>query len=581
MRTAPIAALLLATPMLATAATLPATETSGGLVVSAQHLASDIGAGIMRRGGNAVDAAVAVGYAEAVVNPCCGNIGGGGFMTVRMADGRSAVLDFRETAPASASETMFVGPDGKVSGDASLIGPMAVGTPGTVAGLELARETYGTMSRETLIAPAIELAEHGFVLERADTDILDDRTQKFAADLEMARIFLRPDGTARQPGDRLIQKALADTLRKIAAEGPAGFYVGPVAAAIEATGGPTRADLAGYRAVLRAPIACDWHGLTILAPPPPSSGGVTLCEILGILDHDNLRALGWHGSAGTHLLIEAERHAFLDRNTQLGDPAFVRNPLDRLLSTEYDAAIRAAIGPGAVPSASLDDETPPHEKAETTAYVVMDAAGDAVSTTYTLNGLFGAMVMAPGTGVLLNDEMDDFAIAPDTPNLFGLVQGQANRIAPGKRPLSSMTPVIGVRDGKAVLVAGSPGGSRIITTVLETILNLTVYDMTPSEAVAAPRLHHQWLPDLVFAERFALSPDTRTIMAAMGYHVQEQEDWGDAVLIAVGPEAASQAALQAGASSGSDSARTTGVMRPGLRYGASDPRRPAGSVAVP
>ena len=570
------AALLLvaATPVIA--ATLPATETAGGLVVTAQHLASDVGAQILREGGNAADAAIAVGYAEAVVNPCCGNIGGGGFMTVRMADRRAAVLDFRETAPAAATETMFLGADGKPVADASLFGARAVGVPGTVAGLELARTSFGTLPRESLLAPAIKLARDGFVLEAADVDILDARTKQFAADPVMASIFLRPDGSPWRAGDRLVQADLAATLRRISDLGADGFYAGPVAAAIEATGGPTRADLLAYRAVTRTPISCAWRDMTILAPPPPSSGGVTLCEILGVLSGDDLGALGWHGAASAHLMVEAERHAFLDRNTQLGDPAFVADRVPRLLSPEYERAVREDIGPQATASAALRDTTPPHEKAETTAYVVMDAAGDAVSTTYTLNGLFGAMVMAPGTGVLLNDEMDDFTVAPDTPNLFGLVQGRANRIAPGKRPLSSMTPIVGVRDGRAVLVAGSPGGSRIITTVLETVLNLTVFGMNPAEAVAAPRLHQQWLPDTVFAEPFALSPDTRAMLEAIGTRVSEQAPWGDAVLIAVGPDAAPAAK----APSGSDAARSLGAMRPGLRYGASDPRRPAGSVAV-
>lgn len=574
--TSRLAALLLVAAMPATAATLPATETAGGLVVTAQHLASDVGARILRDGGNAVDAAIAVGYAEAVVNPCCGNLGGGGFMTIRMADGHAAVLDFRETAPAAAAETMFLGADGKPVADASLFGAKAVGVPGTVAGLELARTSFGTLPRDALLAPAIALARDGFVLGPADVDILDARTTRFAADPMMASIFLRPDRLPQRAGDRLVQTDLAATLQHISDAGPDGFYAGPVAAAIEATGGPTRADLAGYRAVTRAPITCPWRDITILAPPPPSSGGVTLCEIFGVLSGDDLAALGWHGSAASHLMVEAERHAFLDRNTQLGDPAFVADRVGHLLSPEYERAVRSGIGPRAMASAALRDTTPPHEKAETTAYVVMDAAGNAVSTTYTLNGPFGAMVMARGTGVLLNDEMDDFTVAPDTPNLFGLVQGRANRIAPGKRPLSSMTPIIGVRDGHAVLVAGSPGGSRIITTVLETVLNLTVFGMTPSEAVAAPRLHQQWLPDAVFMEPFALSPDTRAMLEAIGTHIVEQAPWGDVVLIAVGPDTAAAAKP----SPGSDAARSLGSMRPRLRYGASDPRRPAGSVAV-
>ena len=344
-------------------------------------------------------------------------------------------------------------------------------------------------------------------------------------------------------------------------------------ASVTAGGLLTADDFAVYRAVEAAPLACAYRGFAVLSAPPPSSGGATLCEILGVLSGYDLHAMGWHGAASVHVMAEAMRHAYLDRNTELGDPAFVSNPLDRLLSPAYAGAVRAAIGARATPSAALRPGTAPHEQAETTSYAVLDAVGNAVSVTYTLNGPFGAVVMAPGTGVLMNDEMDDFTVAPDTPNLFGLVQGSKNAIAPGKRPLSSMAPSVLMHDGRVAMVVGSPGGSRIISTVLEVVLNLVDYGMAPQEAVDAPRLHQQWLPDTVYAEPFALSPDTQTALRGMGYRLTEQNPWGGAELIPVGP-------AQAGAApnSGNDAA-VSGATRPGMLYGASDPRRPAGSAA--
>jgi gamma-glutamyltranspeptidase/glutathione hydrolase len=547
------------------------------MVISAQRLASEAGAQVLRDGGNAVDAAVAVGFALAVVNPCCGNLGGGGFMLVRMADGRATAFDFRETAPAASTPTMYQDASGKPIPDASLLGWRAAGVPGTVAGLELARATYGTRTLATLIAPARHLAD-GFVLTRADADVLAYGAPELARDPEASRIFLHADHSPLGAGERLVQTDLAATLDAIAAAGPAAFYRGPIATDIAASsraGGGilTEADLAAYAAIPREPLRCAYRGLDLLAVPPPSSGGVTVCEILGVAERTDLASLGWHGAASVHVVAEAMRHAFFDRNAYLGDPGFVANPIDWLLSPAHLDAIHAAIGPRATPTATLAAGQPPHERAETTAYSVVDAAGNAVSVTYTLNGAFGAGVVARGTGVLLNDEMDDFATEPGAPNMFGLVQGVRNAIAPGKRPLSSMAPTIALRDGELAMVLGSPGGSRIITAVAETIMNQVDFGMSPQEAVDAPRIHMQGLPDQIAAEPRALSPDTTNLLRDMGYRIAVQRPWGAVALIAT-VAAAPPAKL---APSGHDAA-LSGAMLPGLLYGALDARRPAGAA---
>jgi|HubBroStandDraft_1064217.scaffolds.fasta_scaffold00213_20 gamma-glutamyltranspeptidase/glutathione hydrolase len=565
----------------ANSASHPATEGRRGMVVSAQRLASEVGAAILRQGGNAVDAAVAVGYAEAVVNPCCGNIGGGGFMLVHLAGGSDVFLNFREMAPASASETMYLDAGGELVKGASLYGYKAAAVPGTVLGLDTALQNWGSLPRAVVMAPAIALARDGFVLGRADTDILDVRTAHFRQDPALAAIFLRPDGSALQPGDRLVQKDLAATLAAIAASGPDAFYQGAIPAAVAAAsaaqgGNLTAADFARYRVTQSAPVSCTYRGYVFLSAPPPSSGGVALCEILDILEGYDMKALGFHSAASVHVMVEAMRHAFLDRNTYLGDPAFVANPLDRLLSKEYAARIRAEIVPDrAGISAELVAGTAPHEKPETTHYSIVDEKGNAVAVTYTINGIFGAEVMAPGTGFLLNDEMDDFTIKPGTANLFGLVQGHVNAIAPAKRPLSSMAPTMVTKDGKLFLVLGSPGGSRIITIALETALDIIDYGMTPQQAVDAPRLHHQWLPDAVGYEPFALSPDTLKLLTGMGYKMVEQADWGGAELIEIGPAESGSAAEP----SGNDAARS-GKVRPGWVYGAADDRQPAGAAVA-
>ncbi|MDR3474423.1 MAG: gamma-glutamyltransferase [Devosia sp.] len=562
----------------ARAASPPAVEARRFMVVAAQRQAAEAGAAILRRGGNAIDAAVAMGYAEAVVNPCCGNIGGGGFLTAHLADGSDVFLNFRETAPAAATAGMYLDPDGKVIPRASLDGWRAVAVPGTVLGLDTALARWGSLPRAVVMAPAIALAREGFVLTRGDTDIIAHAAPRLRDSPEAARIFLRPDGTPPEPGERLVQPALGATLAAIAERGPDAFYHGRIPLAVEAAsraggGTITAADFAAYRVTESAPLACPYRGVTVLSAPPPSSGGTTLCEVLGVLQGYDLAGLGFHSAASIHVVTEALRHAFLDRNTLLGDPAFVDNPVQRLLSPDYAAQLRAAIGPRATPSAELPPGAAAHEKAETTHYSVVDPAGNAVAVTYTINGSFGAGVIAGETGFLLNDEMDDFTIKPGTANLFGLVQGAANAIAPGKRPLSSMAPTIVLRDGRVAAVLGSPGGSRIISVTLETLLNLVDYSMAPQAAADAPRFHHQWLPDTLFVEPFALSADTRERLEGMGYRITEQSPWGAMELIAVGP-----AETRAGpVSSGPDAAAGDG-MRPGLLYGANDSRRPAGAA---
>jgi gamma-glutamyltranspeptidase/glutathione hydrolase len=495
-----------------------------GMVVTAQHLATRVGVQVLKDGGNAVDAAVAVGYALAVVYPAAGNLGGGGFMTLQLADGRKTFLDFREQAPLAASANMYLDAAGQVIPGASTQGHLAVAVPGTVAGLELARSKYGTQPRATLIAPAIHLAEHGFVLEAGDTQMLAMATPGFQQDPPSAAIFLN-DGQPFRSGQRLVQRDLAGTLRHISRKGADGFYKGPVAAALVASsqagkGILSLADLAHYQAREREPVQCSYRGYGVVSAPPPSSGGVILCEILNILEGYPLQALGFRSAQAVHYQIEAMRHAYVDRNNALGDPAFVHNPLERLLDKAYAARIRAAIDPQhAAVSATLQPGEPPHEGSHTTHYSIADRFGNVVSVTYTLNNWFGAKVTAAKTGVLLNDEMDDFTVKLGTANSFGLVQGQANAIAPGKRPLSSMSPTILTQDGRPVMVLGTPGGSRIITAVLHTLLNVIDYGMNLQEAVDAPRFHQQWLPDLTYVEPYALGPDTRQLLQGMGHRL--------------------------------------------------------------
>ena len=573
-----MAALLVSSSLYA--ASNPAVEAKNGMVVTSQHLASQVGVDILKLGGNAIDAAVAVGYAQAVVNPCCGNIGGGGFMTVHLADGTDTFINFRETAPAAANANMYLDAEGNVKKGASLYGYLAAGVPGTVLGMETARVKYGKLSREQVMAPAIKLAREGFILTRADTDILDTTIALFKQDPESAKIFLRADGTPLQPGDRLVQSDLANTLTAIAKEGPDAFYKGKIPQAVEAAakqGGGilTAADFANYKVTETPPITCSYRGYKFVSAPPPSSGGVTLCEILNVVEGYDLKSMGFNSAAAIHTMTEAMRHAYMDRNTYLGDPEFIKNPIDRLVSKSYAEEIRKKIvADKATPSENVQPGMEPHEKPETTHYSIVDHDGNAVSTTYTVNGRFGAVVIAPGTGFFLNDEMDDFTVKVGEKNLYGLVQGTANSIAPGKRPLSSMSPTLVTKDNKIFMVLGSPGGSRIITITLQTALNVIDHGMAPQEAVDAPRIHHQWLPDEVYYEQRGVSADTLKILAGMGYKMVEQTPWGAAELILVGLPGAAGVSP---ANSGNDSA-VSGKVREGYLYGANDVRRPAGSA---
>ncbi len=510
-----------------------------GMVVTAQHLASDVGADILRQGGNAVDAAVAVGYALAVVYPAAGNIGGGGFMTLRLANGTTDFLDFREKAPLAATADMFLDAQGNVVPGLSTASWKSVGVPGSAMGLETARVKFGTMSRAALMAPAIKLAKDGFVITPGDAQILDIMADYVRKDPAAAAIFLK-DGAALQPGDRLVQPDLAHSLALISKDGPAAFYHGPIGAKIvaasQAGGGIiSQADLDHFKVRDLRPVECDYRGYHIISAPPPSSGGVVLCEMLGILQGYDLQAMGFHSADEVHVLAETMRRAYRDRNNKLGDPDFVKNPVAELISPAYDEAVRKTIDPQlATPSAALPPSAPVPEGHNTTQYSIVDAAGNAVSVTYTLNEWFGSGHVAAGTGIVMNDEMDDFSSKPGVPNMFGLVQGANDAVAPGKTPLSSMSPTIVTKDGHLVMVVGSPGGSRIITIVLEAIVNVIDHGMTVQEAIDAPRIHEQYLPDIVLLERLALSPDTRRLLEQRGYHFTDSTHWGCAEAILAG-----------------------------------------------
>ena len=535
-----------------------------GMVVSAQHLATRVGVDVLKDGGNAVEAAVAVGYALAVVYPAAGNLGGGGFMTIQLADGRKTFLDFREKAPLAATANMYLDKDGNVIKGASTTGHLAVGVPGTVSGMELALSKYGTMKRAVVIAPAIKYAQDGFVLDQGDVDMFVTATDDFKQDAATAAIFLN-HGEAFQPGQKIVQKDLAHTLRLISEKGQDGFYKGPVGAAIVASsragkGIITQADLDQYETRELKPVECNYRGYGVVSAPPPSSGGVVICEILNILEGYPLKELGFRSAQSVHYQIEAMRHAYVDRNSYLGDPDFVKNPLDRLLSKDYATQIRAVIDPHkAGISKDIKPGVAPHEGSNTTHYSIVDKWGNAVSVTYTLNDWFGAKVTAAKTGVLLNDEMDDFTSKVGVPNMYGLVQGEANAIAPGKRPLSSMSPTIVTKDGKTVMVVGTPGGSRIITAVLHTIINVIDYGMNVQEAVDAPKFHQQWLPETTNVENFALSPDTRKILEGMGQKLSSPQPANHLAAILVGAP--------------SLSGQPVGKNR---YYGANDPRRNTG-----
>ncbi|MGA8107799.1 MAG: gamma-glutamyltransferase [Acidobacteriaceae bacterium] len=522
------------------------------MVVTVHHLATDAGVQILKQGGNAVDAAVAVGFALAVVYPFAGNLGGGGFMLIHQAKtdiqhGRNIFIDYREKAPLAATANMYLDAQGNVIPKASTVGYRAIGVPGSVAGLVYAERHYGRLTLVKVMAPAIRLASEGFALTEEEANLLHN---PILSEFPASKHIFQRDGDFYKAGETFQQPELAQTLSRIA-EDPADFYHGvmanKIAEAVQEGGGLiTQQDLARYTAKERTPITSTYRGFEIVSAPPPSSGGITLAEILNILDGYNLTPLGDRTAPEMHLIIEAFRRAYMDRNNYLGDPDYVKMPVAEMLSKKYADAWRATINPDkATPSADLERPAgflppPPtmaqvrQEATDTTHYSVMDSDGNAVSVTTTLNGAFGSGVTVPSLGFLLNNEMDDFASKQGVPNMFGLIQGPANSIAPGKRPLSSMTPTIVLQNGKAILVVGSPGGATIITTVANILLSVLDHDPNIQQAVDAPRFHQQYLPDVVMLEP-GFSPDVLNQLRAMGYTLKIGRSWGDGECIEIDP----------------------------------------------
>ena len=527
-----------------------------GMVVTDQALASAVGVRILQAGGNAIDAAVAVGYALAVVNPCCGNIGGNGFMLVHLKSGKNIFINFRGRAPLAATADMFLDKAGNIIPDKSLYGYAAAGVPGTVLGLETALKKYGTLSRQRVMQPAIQLAEQGYILTPGDVKLMAENTANFKKSPNVAAIFLQ-HGQRYKAGELFQQKDLAATLKQIAMQGPAVFYQGRIAAAVvkasQANGGIlSMKDFSEYTVQELAPVSCTYHGYTVFSAAPPSSGGTTLCEILNIIEPYPLAAQGFHSAAATHDLVEAERFAFFDRNNKIGDPDFMSNPVAQLTAKSYAADIRQRIPTDkAVPSSELHATQAAKEGTQTTHYSIVDKQGNAVAVTYTLNSYFGASVIAGRTGFLLNNDMDDFTAKVGVPNQFGLILGEANKIEPGKRPLSAMSPTILMKGDQLVMVVGSPGGPRIITSTLQTILNVLEYHMNIQAAVDAPRFHHQWLPDTITMEAGAFTPAVQQQLSQMGYHFSEQLPWSVVEAIYIDPVTKQM-------TGGSDSRRSAG-----------------------
>nr|WP_238996963.1 gamma-glutamyltransferase [Entomobacter blattae] len=524
-----------------------------GMVVSAQKLASEVGARILSEGGNAADAAVAVAYAMAVVYPAAGNIGGGGFMTLYKPNEEPKFIDFRERAPLASTRTMYLNDKGEVVPHLSTLGWKSVAVPGTVAGLELVRRRWGRLKRNQVMEPAIRLAEDGFVLQEGDIELLNTSIQDMAKDSAAKKIFLKEDGSSYKVGDRLVQKDLAQSLKLISEQGAQAFYKGEIAqnivkASKEGGGILQMEDFAAYKPRVFSPISCYYRGYRVLTAPPPSGGGVALCEMLNILEGYNMAKLGLYTKEAVHVEVEAMRHAYSDRR-DLGDPDFVRNPVQHLVDRIYAKFIRDDIPKDhAVASDSLQAGNPQplrkripagekvqhQEHAETTHFSVIDRSGFAISTTYTLNGWFGARVVAEHTGIVMNDEMDDFSIRPGVPNMYGIVGSKANEIAPRKTPLSSMSPTIVLRKGKVKMVTGSPGGSRIPTIVLTTILGVIDYNLNIQQAVNLGRIHQQWHPSAIQEERGTLKPEVISALQQEGYSVVGMDSWGIAEAILVG-----------------------------------------------
>ncbi|MGL5241057.1 MAG: gamma-glutamyltransferase [Kluyvera ascorbata] len=525
-----------------------------GMVASVDAAATRVGVDILRQGGNAVDAAVAVGYALAVTHPQAGNLGGGGFMLLRTKDGKTTAIDFREMAPEQASRDMFLDEHGNPDSKKSLTSHLASGTPGTVAGFSLALEKYGTMPLNKVIHPAMKLAKDGFIVNDALADDLKTYGSEVLPNHANSKAIFWKNGEPLKKGDKLVQANLAQSLALIAEHGPDAFYKGAIADQIademHKNGGlMSKADLARYKAIERTPISGTYRGYEIFSMPPPSSGGIHIVQILNILENFDLHQYGFGSADAMQLMAEAEKHAYADRSEYLGDPDFVKVPWQALTNKAYAKSIADQIDiHKAKPSSQIKPgKLAPYESNQTTHFSVVDKDGNAVAVTYTLNTTFGTGIVAGSTGILLNNEMDDFSAKPGVPNVYGLVGGDANAVEARKRPLSSMSPTIVVKDGKTWLVTGSPGGSRIITTVLQMIVNSIDFGMNVAEATNAPRFHHQWLPDELRVEK-GFSPDTLKLLETKGQKVAVKEAMGSTQSIMVDPD--------------------------GTLYGASDPRSP-------
>lgn len=514
-----------------------------GMVVSSDSIATSIGVQILREGGNAVDASVAVGFALAVTYPQAGNLGGGGYYLIHLKNGENFAIDARETAPSRASRNMFLDENGNILYRKSLIGGAAVGVPGNVDGLIFIEQKFGRLTLQQVIKPAIDLAERGFRVSHRLAEAFKSAWKEFERFPSTMKYFSK-NGNPYLEGDLLVQKDLAEVLRKISNAGREGFYKGEVpgliAETVQKAGGViTAKDVEGYHLLVKKPIECNYKGYDVLSMPLSSSGGVALAEMLNILKHFDLRKYGYGASQSLHYEIEAMRRAYADRDRFLGDANFVHVPFQKLISNAYADSIARLIHPFvATPSVEIYPELihPPHEGDHTTHYSVVDKEGNAVSATTTLNSYFGAMLVVDGAGFFLNNEMDDFSIKPGVPNQFGAIGGDANSIAPGKRMLSSMTPTIVLRKGIPFLILGSPGGTTIINSVMQVILNVIDYDMTLVKAVLAPRIHHQWIPDEVFYEPGAVVYDVREKLESEGYKMVERPVIGEVQSIEVTPD---------------------------------------------
>ncbi len=521
----------------ANAASARPVKAKHGMVVSSQRIASEVGVAMLKAGGNAVDAAVATGFALAVVHPSAGNIGGGGFMVIRFSDGHSTTIDFREKAPAKAHRDMYLNADGSVNSQLSTVGHLAAGVPGSVAGLCYALKKYGTMPLKKVMAPAIILAKKGFVLSEEQAQDLAHQKSEFLKFSATAEIFLHRNGEPWKAGEKFIQKDLAASLKLIAARGPDAFYHGKIAdlivAEMERNGGLiSREDLAAYQPVERKPVIGSYKEYEIISMAPPSSGGIALIQMLNILEPFDLKKMGRNSSRYIHLLSEAMRRAFADRAEFLGDPDFTEIPVEQLLAKEYAEELRHTLNADhASDSKAVGHGNPSgfrKESEQTTHYSVADEHGMAVAVTTTLNGGYGSFAVVEGAGFLLNNEMDDFAAKPGSPNMYGLVQSEANAIAPYKRMLSSMTPTMVTKNGQLFMVIGSPGGPTIINTVLQVILNVVEFGMDIQEAIDAPRFHHQWLPDEISYERDGLVLDVVENLQAKRHTLRPERMIGEA-----------------------------------------------------